>query len=125
MELPSTPAELRAPDFSPSEIFRGRNVFILGSTGFVGKVALSMLLDRYPQIGHAYVMVRRGSGTDSEARFWQSVVTSPAFDPLRAKHGGKDGLAAFMREKVSVVDGVHPFARLEFCGRNYWFQRRI
>ncbi len=50
-------------------------------------------------------MVRRGSGTDSEARFWQSVVTSPAFDPLRAKHGGKEGLAAFMREKVSVVDG--------------------
>jgi long-chain acyl-CoA synthetase len=105
MELPSTPAELRAPDFSPSEIFRGRNVFILGSTGFVGKVALSMLLDRYPQLGRAYVMVRRGSGTDSEARFWQSVVTSPAFDPLRAKHGGKEGLAAFMREKVSVVDG--------------------
>ena len=106
MELPSTtPAELRPPDFSPSEIFRGRNVFILGSTGFVGKVLLSMLLDRYPQIGRVYVMVRRGSGTDSEARFWQSVVTSPAFDPLRDKHGGKDGLAAFMSEKVSVVDG--------------------
>ena len=45
-------------------------------------------------------MVRRGSGTDSEARFWQSVVTSPAFDPLRDKHGGKEALAAFLREKV-------------------------
>jgi long-chain acyl-CoA synthetase len=70
--------------FSPSEIYRGRNVFILGSTGFVGKVLLSMLLDRFPDIGKAYVMVRRGSGTSSETRFWQSVVTSPAFDPLRA-----------------------------------------
>jgi long-chain acyl-CoA synthetase len=88
-----------------SEIFRGRNIFVLGSTGFVGKVLLSMLLDRYPQLGRAYVMVRRGSGTDSEARFWQSVVTSPAFDPLRAKHGGPEGLAAFLREKVVVVDG--------------------
>ena len=64
-----------------------------------------MLLDRFPQIGRAYVMVRRGSGTDSEARFWKSVVTSPAFDPLRDKHGGKEGLATFLREKVVVVDG--------------------
>ena len=80
-------------------------MFILGSTGFVGKVLLGMLLDRFPQIGRAYVMVRRGSGTDSEARFWQSVVTSPAFDPLRAKHDGADGLAGFLRGKVTVVDG--------------------
>ena len=50
-------------------------------------------------------MVRRGSGTDSEARFWQSVVTSPAFDPLRDKYGGAEGLAAVLREKVVVVDG--------------------
>src|SRR4029079_7759727 len=75
------------------------------STGFVGKVLLSMLLDRFPEVGRVYVMVRRGSGTDSEARFWKSVVTSPAFDPLRARHGGPDGLAEFLRAKVRVVDG--------------------
>src|SRR4051812_35717631 len=98
---PSAPA----PALSPSEIFRGRNLFILGSTGFVGKVLLSMLLERFPDIGRAYVMVRRGSGTDSEARFWQSVVTSPAFDPLRDRHGGAEGLAAILRQKVVVVDG--------------------
>src|SRR6476660_1023171 len=96
-------------DLSPSATLRDRKVFILGSTGFVGKVLLSMLLDRYPEIGRAYVMVRRGSGTDSEARFWQSVVTSPAFDPLRDKHGGPDGgtaaLAAFLRDKFVVDDG--------------------
>src|SRR5499427_1408389 len=105
MELVSTGAAAAAPVLSPSEVFRGRKLLILGSTGFVGKVLLSMLLDRYPQIGRAYVMVRRGSGTDSEARFWQSVVTSPAFDPLRDKHGGREALAAFLREKVVVVDG--------------------
>jgi long-chain acyl-CoA synthetase len=102
---PRAVARNDAAPLSPSEIFRGRNVFILGSTGFVGKVLLSMLLSRFPQIGRAYVMVRRGSGTDSEARFWQSVVTSPAFDPLRATHGGPEGLAKFLKEKVVVVDG--------------------
>ena len=54
-----------APPLPLSEIYRGRNVFILGSTGFVGKVLLSMLLDRFPDIGRAYVMVRRGSGTEA------------------------------------------------------------
>ena len=36
---------------SPTEIYNGRNVFIIGATGFVGKVALSMLLDRFPGVG--------------------------------------------------------------------------
>ncbi|HEX3697806.1 MAG TPA: AMP-binding protein [Polyangia bacterium] len=94
-----------SPTLPVAEIFRGRNVFILGSTGFVGKVLLSLLLDRFPDIGRAYVMVRRGSGTDSETRFWQSVVTSPAFEPLRSKYQGREGLAAFLKEKVRVVDG--------------------
>lgn len=94
-----------APPLPVSEIFKGRNVFILGSTGFVGKVLLGMLLERFPQIGRAYVMVRRGSGTDAESRFWNSVFTSPVFDPLRAKHGGAEGAKAFIKQKVVVVDG--------------------
>src|SRR5450432_2470500 len=105
MELPKSVAGKPGSPWSASDALRGRNLFVLGSTGFVGKVLLSMLLDRYPDIGRAYVMVRRGSGTDSESRFWQSVVTSPAFDPLREKYGGQEGLAAILRDKVVVVDG--------------------
>ncbi len=104
MELP-TASEVKTPSLPVSEILRGRNLFVLGSTGFVGKVLLSMLLERFPDIGRVYVMVRRGSGTDSESRFWQSVVTSPPFDPLREKYGGPEGLAKVLREKVVVVDG--------------------
>ena len=95
----------RGSPLSLHEIYRGRKVFILGATGFVGKVLLGMLLDRFPEIGRAYVMVRRGSGTSSEDRFWNNVVTSPVFDPLREKHGGQEGLAIFLKEKVRVVDG--------------------
>lgn len=93
-----TPLSLR-------EIYRGRNVFILGATGFVGKVLLSMLLHRFPEIGRVYVMVRHGSGTTSEDRFWQQVVTSPTFNPLREKYGSDEALRAFLQEKVRVVDG--------------------
>src|SRR4051794_5964384 len=93
------------PPLSVREIYRGRRVFILGATGFVGKVLLSMLLDKFSDVARVYVMVRRGSGTDSESRFWNNVITSPVFDPLRAKYGGEEGMAAFVREKVRVVDG--------------------
>jgi long-chain acyl-CoA synthetase len=93
------------PPLSLHEIYRGRKVFILGATGFVGKVLLSMLLHRFPELGRVYVMVRRGSGTSSEDRFWNTVVTSPVFDPLREAHGGPEGMAAFLRDKVRVVDG--------------------
>ena len=98
---PATPLNT----LSVSEIYRGRKMFIMGSTGFVGKVTLGLLLHRFPDIGRVYVMVRRGSGTDSETRFWNSVVPSPVFNPLRAKYGGDEGLAAFLKEKVRVVDG--------------------
>ena len=67
---------------------REYDIVLYGATGFVGKVLLSMLLDRFPKVGRVYVMVRRGTGTDSESRFWNNVVTSPAFDPLRKTHGG-------------------------------------
>lgn len=90
---------------SASEIFSGRNVFILGSTGFLGKVLLSMLLHRFPEVRRVYVMVRSGSGTDSESRFWKSVVGSPTFNPLRERLGGPEALKEFLREKVRVVDG--------------------
>ncbi len=87
----------------PSEIFEGRNIFLLGGTGFLGKVCLSMLLDRFPQIGRVYLMVRASSGGDSESRFWDAVLPSPAFDPLRDRLGS--GLEKFLREKLVIVGG--------------------
>ncbi len=36
---------------SPTEIYRDRKIFIIGATGFLGKVSLSMLLFRFPSIG--------------------------------------------------------------------------
>jgi len=98
------------PAITPSvlsvrEIYRGRHVFVLGGTGFLGKVLLSMLLHNFPDVGRVYVMVRRGTGTSSEARFWDHVVPSHPFDPLREQHGDPSRLRAFLQDKVRVVDG--------------------
>jgi len=88
---------------SPTELFNDRKMLLIGSTGFLGKVTLSMLLHSFPNIGRVYVTVRARSQEESESRFWNSVITAPPFDPLRARYG--DALEGFIRDKVTVLGG--------------------
>jgi len=70
---------------SPTEIFNGRKIFLIGGTGFVGKVTLSLLLHRFPNIGRVYVTVRARSQEESETRFWNNVISAEPFDPVRER----------------------------------------
>jgi len=88
---------------SPTEIYRDRRIFLIGSTGFLGKVTLSMLLHRFPNVGKVYVTVRARSQEESEARFWNNIITAPPFDPLRERYGS--ALDGFVRDKVVVKGG--------------------
>src|SRR6476469_6575568 len=88
---------------SPTEIYQDRKIFLIGSTGFLGKVTLSMLLHRFPNVGKVYVTVRARSQEESESRFWNHVITAPPFDPLRERYG--DALEGFIRDKVVVLGG--------------------
>jgi long-chain acyl-CoA synthetase len=90
-------------NFSPSEIYRDRKIFLIGSTGFLGKVTLSMLLHQFPNIGRVYVTVRARSQEESESRFWNNVITAPPFDPLRDRYG--NALEGFVRDKVAILGG--------------------
>jgi len=62
-----------------------------------------MLLYRFPNVGRVYVTVRARSQEESEARFWNSVIPAPPFDPLRERYG--TALEGFLRDKVSVLGG--------------------
>ncbi len=90
-------------NLSPIEIYRDRKILLIGSTGFLGKVTLSMLLHSFPNVGRVYVTVRARSQEESETRFWNSVITAPPFDPLRERYGG--ALDGFIRDKVAVLGG--------------------
>ncbi len=91
------------PRLDVSEILRGKNILIIGTTGFVGKVALSMLLHRYPEVGKVYCLVRPGAGNTADERFYKKVASSPAFDPVRDVHGAK--YEEFMRSKIVALAG--------------------
>ena len=88
---------------SPTEIYSDRRIFLIGSTGFLGKVTLSMLLHRFPNVGKVYLTVRARSQEESENRFWNNIVTAPPFDPLRELYGS--ALEGFIRDKVIVRGG--------------------
>ena len=91
------------PRLDVTEILRGKNLMLIGSTGFVGKVALSMLLARYPDIGRVYCLVRPGAGNTADERFYKKVASSEVFDPVRAQHG--DQFEDFLRTKIIAVPG--------------------
>jgi long-chain acyl-CoA synthetase len=84
----------------------GARLLVMGGTGFLGKVFWVMLLDRYPQIGKLYLLVRGGKagGQTSDERFWSSVATSDCLEPLRQRYPGP-AFEAFLREKVVPVSG--------------------
>src|ERR1700733_4297071 len=87
-----------------SSLLAGTRLFVLGGTGFLGKVFWSMLLDRYPGVGRIYLVVRpKRAGETPEGRFWTDVATSEALGPLRRTHG--DRFEAFLRERIVPIDG--------------------
>ena len=94
------------------ETLRGRRILFVGATGFVGKVALSMLLRRFPDVEQVFALVRPGAGSTSEQRFFGKVVRSPVFDPIREAHG--DATEAFLRGRCTPLAGDAARADLNF-----------
>jgi Male sterility protein/haloacid dehalogenase-like hydrolase len=89
--------------FSVRESLRGRNILLIGATGFIGKVWLSNLLTDLPEVGRIFLLVRRNRTVTSLQRFQRAIEESPVFEPLAERHG--EGFAEFLRGRIEVVDG--------------------
>ncbi len=118
------PTQDARPPLVPSRIYAGKRLVVVGGTGFLGKVWVSMLLHRFPEIAHLYLLVRPKEEQTAEERFWSQIVTSPVFDPIRekyAEHRGAEtgaptsGFEAFLRDKVTPIAGdvVEPLLGLD------------
>ena len=85
------------------ETLAGKHLMLIGVTGFIGKVWLVDLLEKIPGIGKITLLIRRNRTTSAQRRFEKIVEESPAFDGLHDIYG--ENLAAFLKEKVEVVEG--------------------
>lgn len=70
-----------------SETLRENEILLTGANGFLGKVLLALLVDRYPQLKHLHVLLRPGNGLSAAERFWDNTLTSPPLEPIVARIG--------------------------------------
>ena len=93
---------------SAIDLFRSRSMLLLGATGFVGKVLLAMVLDRFPELKHLVVQVRRKKTLSGEGRFHSEILQSPPLRRVVEKFGEE-----YIRRKVTIVEGD---LSLPLCG---------
>jgi len=92
-----------ANTLSIRDALSGRQIFLTGGSGFVGKVWLSMALAHLPEIERIYVFLRPKALVPARQRFEKMLNTSPAFRPLHDRFGAR--LSAYLADRVEVVEG--------------------
>lgn len=66
------------------EYFDGMNIFVTGSTGFLGKVLIEKLLRSCNGVSKIYILLRSKRGLGSEQRF-EEFLKNKIFDNIREK----------------------------------------
>ncbi|XP_003745037.1 fatty acyl-CoA reductase 1 [Galendromus occidentalis] len=65
------------------QFFSGKNVFITGISGFLGKVLMEKILRSCPDVGAVYVLLREKRGVSSQQRI-EGILATQLFDDLRS-----------------------------------------
>lgn len=91
------------PDLSIRRTLAGKHILLIGGTGFIGKVWVSMLLHDLPEIGRIYLLIRRQASRTALQRFEKIIAESPTFASFHDRFG--DRLADFLMERVEVLEG--------------------
>jgi thioester reductase-like protein len=89
--------------FSVRRAFAGKQIMLIGVTGFIGKVWLANTLLDLPDVRRVYLLIRRQKSNPGERRFEKMVEESPVFDPLFERYG--DRFSDFLHDKVEVIEG--------------------
>ncbi|MCL6564899.1 MAG: SDR family oxidoreductase [Acidobacteriia bacterium] len=82
---------------------RGKQVLLIGVTGFIGKVWLVKLLNDVPEIGRIFVLIRPRRNASALERFERIVAESPVFAGLSEVYGER--LPDFLAARVEVLEG--------------------
>jgi long-chain acyl-CoA synthetase len=111
----------QSESLSVRQTLDGKNILLIGATGFIGKVWLAQLLNEVPRIGKIYLLIRRQRTTTAQRRFEKIFEESPVFDPLQERLGER--FAEYVSKRVEVIEGdvsqaglgINPERRAEFA----------
>lgn len=97
----------------------GKHLFITGTTGFVGKVLLAMIVAEVPEVRRISVLVRPNRQYDSvQERFDGVVALSEPFQAV-AERMGNEALEAWLEAKINVVGGDVTLENLGLSDHDY------
>ncbi|KAK3123031.1 hypothetical protein QOZ80_8AG0622710 [Eleusine coracana subsp. coracana] len=85
------------------EYFRGKNILITGSTGFLGKVLVEKILRVQPDVKKLFLLVRALDDGFAKQRIQTEVTGKEIFGILKEKYG--DGFEDFIPEKICPLPG--------------------
>ena len=90
-------------NLSMRDSMAGKNVLLIGFTGFIGKVWLAKVLQEVPNIDKIYLLIRRQRSVTANRRFEKIASESPVFDKLHEIYG--ESFGKLLAEKIEVVEG--------------------
>nr|KAG5699145.1 hypothetical protein BaRGS_014444 [Batillaria attramentaria] len=106
----ATDSSASSERMSISAFFRGKNIFITGVTGFMGKVLLEKLLRSCPDVGTVYVLVRPKKGVQPQDRIKQIMdmvfLFGNGWNPQRARKLGQFLLCMVMEMRMMLFEKV-------------------
>lgn len=79
-------------------------ILITGVNGFLGKVLLGLILDRFPDFKHLHVLLRGAANLSAEERFYRQTLGSPALEGV-AKEVREERGEDFLRRKITIWPG--------------------
>ncbi|XP_047059710.1 fatty acyl-CoA reductase 1-like [Lolium rigidum] len=94
--------EMDAPG-SIVRYFRGKNILITGSTGFLGKVLVEKILRVQPGVKKIFLLVRATDDGSAKRRIQTEVIGKEIFQVLKEKHGNK--FNQFIENKLYPLAG--------------------
>ncbi|MCK6545075.1 AMP-binding protein [Myxococcota bacterium] len=97
-----TPAREPGPRISPLEALAGKQILLIGTTGFLAKVMLAMLLERF-SAKKIYCLIRSTPSKTAQQRLWDEVLSSECLEPLVKSFG--DAFKTFVDAQVEAVSG--------------------
>jgi long-chain acyl-CoA synthetase len=82
------------------QVFQEHEIILTGANGFLGKVVLALILDRFPAFKHLHILLRPRGDVSAQERFLTETLPSPALKSAVEKRG-RD----FVREQITVWAG--------------------
>ena len=101
--LVGSASQLKPGSLSVQQSLAGKNILLVGVTGFIGKVWLAQILQDLPKVGKIYLLVRRQKSAPAVRRFEKIASESPVFENLHVQYGER--FASFLGEHIKVLEG--------------------